>query len=213
MLHFTTSVGTNEEIEPVCLVTPGQFIDAGDNTNIEVSDEEEKFEDTSGDLDEDNNDEFILSDGASGSETGESYTPEEALALEMYRQIEIKRDGPNFDQELWDRCAGQKTKNEMYDYGVTRDPKLLRAASRGSSSTFNSYTPGVPSNEAKQLKEMIESMKQMQESEKLEREVREAARERELEKQRLELEAVRRDMQEQVKAFTELMRTYPPLPS
>ncbi|KVI10703.1 hypothetical protein Ccrd_010895 [Cynara cardunculus var. scolymus] len=50
-----------------------------------VSDEEEEFEDTNDDLDKGNNDEFILSDGTSGSETADS--PEVAFPMAQQNRI------------------------------------------------------------------------------------------------------------------------------
>ncbi|KVH96535.1 hypothetical protein Ccrd_001375, partial [Cynara cardunculus var. scolymus] len=51
-----------------------------------ISDEEEEFEDTNDDLDKDNNDEFILSDETSGSETADS--PEVAFPMAIATTIQ-----------------------------------------------------------------------------------------------------------------------------
>ena len=59
----------------------------------------------------------------------------------------IQKYGARFDQELWDRIAEEETQREIHNVGVKRDPKFLRAASQGSSSTFRSYALVVPPNE------------------------------------------------------------------
>ncbi|KAJ9556176.1 hypothetical protein OSB04_010790 [Centaurea solstitialis] len=68
-----TFVAINEDPEPFCLVTLGEFINVSDDTNTEVTDGEEEFEDTNGESDEDNND--VVSHEVSWSETAESDSP------------------------------------------------------------------------------------------------------------------------------------------
>lgn len=68
--RITCIPSTSTDVEPVCLVTPGEFIEVGVPTEVSESEEEfeedeEEFEDPDDDLDEDNNDDLDLSDHSS----------------------------------------------------------------------------------------------------------------------------------------------------